>query len=154
MKSVSFVGSLVPVFIGTLALALGVNVAVLGAVTLIGGLILVVQAVFSIWSLHDEWANKYMYAIESTGANLDLSNKFRALGQLAANPPVDLAESFLILETKNDARQQQDTKQSVSGKEMRRGHHEALRIFQRPCASCNKVPTGEKASTCPTCGQY
>lgn len=58
------------------------------------------------------------------------------------------------LKTKQDARDIQDEKHSISEADEKRGMRYALRNYQRTCVSCGQVPTSMTSTSCNICGNF
>lgn len=146
-----FVGIAVPVFIGGSALTLGSGSKVLPFLVPIGSTLLIVQLVWSVWSLVANWEDRFSYATESTAANYRMASEFERLGSLN---PENIELRFELLKTENTLRSTQDYAQGVTDKEKRMGMRRALWKYQRECPVCKLIPKDMNPSQCSNCGHF
>lgn len=151
IQLLTFLGIVVPVLVGAVVLAFGVQFEHLGALLAFAGVISIVQLVVSAWALVANWTENLQYSLESATENFDLSLKFKKLGQ---NPPADFQTRSAALQAKDEARQGSDNKRNISDRENRRGHRAGLRQFERECKGCKKTPISMISSNCDMCGNF
>lgn len=120
----------------------------------IAGAIAIVQLLYSIWSLVSRWDNNLAGYIESKATNYNLSSRFENLSKDASLGQAEFDSEFRVLEKEAEIRKSLDHQFDVTDKEKRMGMRYGLRQFQRPCASCNKVPTDMKQTSCGVCGDF
>lgn len=154
LRILAFLGLAVPVAIGGIYMSYSSNQKLLSLALVIGSAIGIVQLLMSLLSLTNSWSDSLSSSSESKSANFDL---FREFEQLAKFPPTnddELKNKYSILTTIERAREQQDAKNALSEKEMRKGMRWALRYFNRGCVTCNQIPTSMKPTKCDTCGNF
>jgi mobilome CxxCx(11)CxxC protein len=154
LQALSFFGIIIPLLIGGVVLAYGTDGSFLKPLIAIAAAGVLVQLVISAWSIVYSWADSLQYSLESAADNLDLSLKFKELGEQAQAPPEDLESRAAALKARDDARQMSDAKKGVSQKELRYGHRTGLRQFARACDECKLVPRSMEPSNCNTCGRF
>jgi len=121
---------------------------------LVVGIVAIVEALVSVWSLAASWAENLSYSQRSTAENLALSAAFKELGQQAPNPPSDLEIKFTDLRSRDDSRRAGDAEQGVTEKEKRYAHHAGLVHFARACEGCKQTPISMDSSDCKMCGNF
>lgn len=154
LQLLSFIGLVVPLVVGGLALAYGAGFWALPVFIGVGSGIGVAQSVFALWAIQAGWVDAHSYAIRSIAANTELA---RAYDELAKNPPVDAKERRYrldVLRTKETAREEEDYKQGITDAEKRMGMRAALRKYQKACDSCHEVPTDMNPTECGVCGGF
>jgi mobilome CxxCx(11)CxxC protein len=154
LRLLSFLGIIVPVFIGGIVMTYGTHFPYIDFILTIGGIFGIIQLVTSIGALVSKWDDTYAYSQESTSANYDLANRYKVLAQ---SPPTRLDEFRTRLEflnAENQRRSDADYKQSITEQEKRKGLRASLRNFQRECTACHKVPTSMKPTDCDVCGNF
>ena len=147
-------GFIIPVAIGTAALAFGTGQTWWESVLLVSSILGGAQFLLSFGAYMFKWKEKHDYAIESASDNARLS---RTAHLLADDPPDDLQEMrwrFALLETENQRRNDQDRQQSLSVKEERKGRRASYLHFQHACPICQQVPKSMVPSNCENCGQF
>ncbi len=118
----------------------------------IAGTIAIIQLLLSIWSLVSSWNEKLSYYLESKSSNYNLSSQYQKLAKNTSISEDEFDSELRVLERESELRAALDNKNDVTDKEKRMGMRYALRHFQRPCASCNIVPTDMKSTSCGVCG--
>jgi mobilome CxxCx(11)CxxC protein len=154
LRKLTFLGIIVPVFVGGIVTTYGTQFKYIGWVLSLAGILGLIQLVASIWALIAKWDDEYAYAQESTSSNYDLSNRFKTLAQ---NPPSTIAEfktKLEFLNAENQRRSDLDYRQAITDAEKRKGLRAALRSFERACTACKKVPTSMEPSECDVCGKF
>jgi mobilome CxxCx(11)CxxC protein len=154
LRALSFMGIVIPLLIGGVVLGFGTDGSYLKPLIAIAAVAGIIQLVFSALSIAYSWADSLQYSLESASENLDLSLKFKELGEQASNPPADLELRVASIKAKDDARQMTDTKKGVTAKELRYGHRAGLRQFSRACDGCKQVPRSMEPSQCDICGGF
>lgn len=153
-RAIVFLGVIIPVAIGSIVIAFGVDFNLLPYILIVASVLGIVQIIFSVWAIIAKWDESFEYAVESTIANYDLADRYR---KLARNPPSEFCSfehAFKLLEVENKSRTAQDNKQSIKEKEKRYGMRATLREFQVECSGCGKVPTSMKPTNCDICGNF
>jgi len=154
IRFLTFLGIIVPVLIGAVAAAYGLESSISKLIFKIALPFTILQLIISVIALVNKWSENLSYSIEATNDYGNLSEAFKKLGK---NPPEeirDLEHQFEILETKYTSRTEQDSKYSLKDRELRKGMRSALREFQRKCIGCNTVPLSIKSSNCEVCGNF
>lgn len=154
LNVLSYVSFLIPVLVGGLALAYGPNLKGLPQIIALASGLLIFQTVVSAWAVVAGWVDAQTYAAESTIDNVQLSRRYRELGD---NPPQDLLElrrQYELLSADNRCRESQDYKRKVSDAENRAGHRYALWQLEVECQGCGKQPKSLRASICEVCGNF
>jgi mobilome CxxCx(11)CxxC protein len=154
LRILSFLGILIPIFIGTIYLSFRTQQWLLDLSVIIAGILGSLQVLLSAWSLTTRWEDTYSYALESQGHNYRLSASFEYLGKYSVLRPSELRKEFDLLQAENRQRTEQDNKQGLTDQEKRMGMRAALRKFQRSCAGCKEVPLSMKPSKCTVCGNF
>lgn len=154
LRTVAFLGLVVPLTIGGIYLSFHSQQKLLDVSITIAGILGILQLIISVWSLASRWEETYSYALESLSANYSISSRFEKLGRFPPPKPSDLQMQFEVLQTENNLRTEQDNKQGITDKEKRMGMRAALRKFQRKCAGCQRVPISMKPSNCDVCGNF
>lgn len=153
IRLLTFVGIGVPVVVGGVVLTFGRTASALPLILLLGGILLLLQLVGSVWALVADWGNLLAYSVESIASNYSLSNRYEALAKDDLSPEAEFRAHLQLLDVENEARETQDYKRGISDSEKRIGHRAGLRRFQRQCSSCKRVPQSMKPSKCPVCGR-
>jgi mobilome CxxCx(11)CxxC protein len=150
----TYVGFVVPLSIGAMVLAFGEKSSYLPRLLFLAGALGVIQLIVSAVAVVYGWADGLEYSLDSSTDNLFLSEEFKRLGGTAPDPPANLEGAAAALLARDEARRAQDTKKSVSEKEMRRGHRASLRQFGKECTGCKLIPISMKPTQCPICGDF
>lgn len=153
LRSLAFVGIAGPVLIGGMVIH-GIGPEYLHTFVYLVGIVSVIEALVSAWSLVFTWADDLSYSQRSAAENLALASAFRELGQQCQNPPSDFEVQFTALRSTDEARRAQDAEKRVTEKELRYGHRHGLRHFERECQGCKKVPTSMESTECNICGKF
>lgn len=154
LRLLTFLGMIVPAIIGSIVLSFGINAPVLPLLISVASILIPAQFFFSVWSLVSKWDDTLAYSTKSNSTNKNLSLRYR---ELARTPPEDdasLNQRVQFLQAEYQWQSRDDEVQGVTEKEKRMGMRAGLREFQRPCATCEKVPSSMKSTECPTCGQF
>jgi mobilome CxxCx(11)CxxC protein len=153
LRLLAFIGIAGPVVIGGMVIH-GIAPNYLGRFVLVVGIIAIIEALVSVWSLAASWAENLSYSQRSTAENLALSSAFKELGEQAANPPPDLELKFTDLRSRDDSRRAADAEQGMKEKEKRYAHRAGLVHFGRPCEGCKQIPISMDSSNCKMCGRF
>ncbi|MBN1225059.1 MAG: hypothetical protein JXB23_17555 [Candidatus Aminicenantes bacterium] len=154
LKWITFFGIGVPMSVGGVLMAFGLNSAYLPIAMTTASVLGVFQLIFSLWSLVSRWEDNLSYSLESGSLNHRISRNFKSL---AIDPPSNqevFRMRFEILSVEEANRNDLDNKQGITEKERRMGMRAALREFKRPCAGCKEIPTSMKATDCNICGNF
>ncbi|MEC4004838.1 mobilome CxxCx(11)CxxC protein [Flavobacterium sp. SUN052] len=153
LRTINFIGLIVPLLFGGYLLTFGTNSIKEGAVY-VGGAILFVQLFFSAFALVFKWDDELAYSLEATRDHNLLSQDFKTLGQFPPISVKELTARYNILNEKLKSRNEQDVKHDLSDKERIKGMRWSLREFKRPCVSCGQIPYSIEKTDCPVCGKY
>lgn len=152
LKRITFLGLLSPVLLGGFVAAFSTDSEVLKQILLpLCGLLTVVQAIYSLFSLTYKWDEKHSYAIVAVKDNVRLSNEFNKLKKL---DDAQITTLYPQLREEYDRQLLMDTAQSISKEEERFSMRQALFHFKSPCPTCNQIPQKLAATDCDTCGNY
>ncbi len=154
LRSLDFLGIIVPVFVGGIVLSFGTNLSLLPRILTIASILGMIQLVMSVLSLVMGWQDALVYSEGSVSTNYRLSREYEKLG---TNPPNTFASfelQFSLLEKENQLQEETDNKQGVTEKEKREGMRAGLRQFQRQCAACGEIPQSMRPSDCDVCGNF
>lgn len=154
LQAVSFLGIVVPLFIGGTVMAFGLQFTLLPELITVAAALGLAQLLLSAGAIVYSWADSLEYALQSTAENFDLSVRFKELGGTATGPPSDLEVRYASLAARDDARRANDATKGVSDKELHRGHRAGLRQFRRECSACKKVPVSMESTDCEVCGRF
>ncbi|MBU1356380.1 MAG: hypothetical protein KJ620_07415 [Candidatus Edwardsbacteria bacterium] len=147
-------GIVTPVVVGATAMGYRFDAGILKYVITIAIPVTIAQLIFSVFAVVFKWDDELAYAYEASQEYNNISNSFRKLAQI---PPEDLIafdRTLELLETRYQARSEQDAKHSVKEWELRKGMRFALREFQRECVGCNIKPTSIESTSCNVCGKF
>ncbi|MBN2312698.1 MAG: hypothetical protein JXM79_02140 [Sedimentisphaerales bacterium] len=154
LRLLSFLGIIVPVFVGGIVTTYGIQFKYIGIILATGGILALAQLIASIWAIIAKWDDAYAYSQESTSANYDLANKYKAIAQSPPSKLDDFRIRLEFLNAENQRRSDTDYRQSITEKEKRMGMRAALRNLQRECTACKMVPTTMKPTNCGVCGNF
>lgn len=151
IQALDFASLIIPVAVGAFVLSFGAQSSYIWIILAIAGIATMAHLFFAVWSVttHLHW--EYAYCRETMTANARYSRAFESLGRL---PPPDLAIKYMVLAAEHDAREDEDLKHDISGKDKNMGLRSALRYFQHECVACKTVPTNMSSTECPVCGQF
>lgn len=151
LRLLAWLGLAVPVSLGGLVTAFGVNQKLLVPALVVAGLLSLVQALLSLWALTSRWDDSLSYGLESVRGNHRLASQYERLASLG---PTDIAARLEVVDASNQARIENDLSQGITDAEKRMGMRAGLRQFRRACAECAQVPTSLQPSKCNTCGNF
>jgi mobilome CxxCx(11)CxxC protein len=147
--TIVYLGIGVPGLVGFVALSFGKQwVTYLEAVA---GIVLAFQFAISLWSVVDNWDERYAYALAAARANMRLFTEWDSVAKL---PPDDVEAHVKELDAENNRQDAADLGQAISVKEKRYGMRSALFYFRKVCATCNQMPMSLKPLNCDTCGNF
>jgi mobilome CxxCx(11)CxxC protein len=157
VRWLTFVGLLIPVAIGGIALASYKDPRYLDEAVLIGATVGVIMGVFSLWSVVANWPENLDYSSASNADNHRLSDQLKALARQAATPPADFEIRYKELTTLDEVQNVADIRRDISDGEKIYGHRAALLQFKRQCDVCGETPLTMKMpffpwKRCPRCG--
>lgn len=146
---ITYLGIVVPLLVGSLALSFGKEWVVFLAVP--AGIVIAIQLALSVWSLVAKWDDKYSYSINAMQAQTKL---FNAWDQLGKRRPEDLEKLVDELNVDDQRQEALDLAQSISEKEKRYAMRYSLFHFAQACRSCKTKPASMKPTNCDTCGNF
>jgi len=154
IKLLSFLGIAVPATLGALLGSFLLKPQYLNIAIIIVAAAVILQLVFSIWSVVDQWNDKLSYYIESKSSNYRLAGSFKELADNISHEKNNFDLNKQILDAENKYRTDLDNRYDVSDEEKRIVMHAGLYKYQRPCAICKEVPKSLKQTKgCETCGK-
>ncbi|WP_373696240.1 mobilome CxxCx(11)CxxC protein [Actinomycetospora flava] len=155
LQLVSFLGLVVPLVVGGLALSYGVGFSALPVIIIVGSAIGIAQAVVALWSLVATWVEAYDHAVRSAVNNKALTREFEGVARALTIHDSAAAEIELrTLEARDDAQRDLDTRAGVTEPQKREGMRSALLRTQRKCVRCEKIPESMQPTECGVCGDY
>lgn len=154
LQLITFLGILVPLLVGSIALGYGYNNNILDVVLKIVIPISVIQLIVSTWSLVARWNEANAYYMESSISNSNLSIKYQNLSKFPPKDLGNLRDEMEKIDIEKTQRDIQDKKYSFSEKEKRKGMRYSLRKFERSCAGCGEIPKSMGATDCDICGKF
>lgn len=152
LKIIAFLGLLSPVLLGGFVAAFSSDNQILTNILLpVCGLLTILQAIMSLWSLVSKWDDVHAYSISAVKNNTRLTNDF---DQLTNQTESKIKRDFPRLFDEFNRQEIEDTAQSVTTKEKRFAMRESLFQYKNKCPTCNKIPETLTPSNCDTCGNY
>lgn len=154
-KKLKFYALVFPALVGLIAFGYKAEYPVVLDIAIIIAIPLtIIQFIFALLAITQEWDNELLYSIE---AAIDYNHLYGEFKRLAEFPPVTFEEfdqRFGILNTKYAFRSQQNSKHEVKEKELRKGMKYSLREFKKECIECKIIPTSMESTSCSVCGKY
>jgi mobilome CxxCx(11)CxxC protein len=157
LRSLTYIGLLLPVLVGGTVLAFGIDSFILPAVLAITAIAGLVQLAGSLWSVVANWVDEHAYAEESVTANNRLAEMYDDLEKNPPTAPVGM-QTMQLLDVEYRARRDLDVKHAISAKERQLGRHAVLFRQRKQCSDCGAVPRSESPArwsnpTCMICGR-
>lgn len=149
LRYLSFAGLASPLLVAAAVGIFGLDSESAKVTVLLASVIAAIQMFVSGWALVEGWDGELSYAVESLQANERLSREFRLLVGTT-----DASSQLRELVVEDDARQEQDIKRGIDGREKRYGMRMALRELKSKCAACHTVPLASKPTACNVCGDF
>ena len=149
-----FFGIAVPLTIGATASGYGLDSEILKWVIVVAVPLTIIQLIISVAAAVQKWDDELSYSYESASENLEIALKHESFAKYPPNEKSTLEGEMQILKTKQESRDKQDDKHSITEKEERMGMRYALRNYNRPCVTCGKVPTSMTPTSCNICGNF
>lgn len=153
-SKLKFFGIAVPLTVGASATGFGIDSPILKWIVFIAAPLMIIQLVMSLSAVIYKWDEELAYSYESSSDNLSIAYKYENLAKYPPAVKENLENEMVKLKTKQDARDIQDEKHSISEADERKGMRYALRNFQRTCVSCGQVPTSMTSTKCNICGNF
>ena len=151
-KVITFLGLVSPLVVGTFAASFTFDSEILKFIVApIAGLITVIQAIFSLWSLVSRWDENYIYSVNSIKVNTHLTSEFE---KLANSTDGIMGRNIGRLRDEYERQEMADSTQHITDKEKRFAQRSALFHYKSKCPTCNEVPQRIKASKCDSCGNF
>ncbi|WP_052600199.1 mobilome CxxCx(11)CxxC protein [Aureispira sp. CCB-QB1] len=154
LRSISFLGILIPILLGGLVVAYGTKSAALGWGLVITSPFGIAQLVLSAWSINSSWNDLYSSYLESSLENSILAREYETLAKYPPSEFEELKQEKEKIDIKKANRDKEDNKNPLSEKERRKGMRWALRNYKRSCAGCNEVPKSMESTNCDVCGKF
>jgi len=153
---INYFGIVVPLTIGGVAIGYGVNSKLLVILIPIAAFLSVIQLIVFTWAIIKKWDEELSYSYESATANKLLADEFECLAKYDHNTEESLSffSKYQFLKAKNQSREEQDSKHSIIGHELRKGMRYALRNYKRECTGCKNIPISMKSTNCDVCGNF
>jgi len=147
-------GIVTPIAVGATAIGYGHDAEILKSLIAFAIPILIIQLVFSVFTVIFRWDKELAYAYEASQDYNNLSSSFKKLGNLPPSEYENLEKSLDVLKTRYQARSEQDAKHSIREWELRKGMRYALRQFRRECVACKIIPESMESTDCNVCGKF
>lgn len=154
LSLLTYMGLVIPLMAGALALSYGVDFFLLPLVLAIGVAAAIIQLLVSLWAATHHWARSYADSLVSASANEKLFDSFERLAKDPSPQLADYRQTLDVLKNADDSQRQHDEQHAISEKERRYGMRAALFKRRAPCAGCNLVPRNLKPSECEVCGDF
>lgn len=148
----TFLTFLSPLVVGAVALGYGQNDKNLEYALMAFIPLAIFQVVLGLWSLVAKWDDDFSYFVESSIANLNLSDEFKECAKIPQSTVEELEKKISILNAKYSERGVQDKKVELSTKDRNRGMRYALIKYQWPCAGCKEKAISMIKTECKICG--
>lgn len=153
LRLLSYVGIVVPIFVGGSVMGFG-QFDALPVMIAVGSVVGVAQMAVSTWALTANWVDGHSYAVGSNVENKELARKYEELASRPPTSPKAFQEQVKLLNAVDKARQSQDYQQGVTLAEKRFGMRSALWKYDTPCHGCKTVPTSMTPGECDVCGKF
>ena len=150
----NFFGIAVPLTIGATASGYGFNSDILKWVIVLAAPLTVIQLIFSVAAVVRKWDDELSYSYESASENLEIALRYENLAKYPPSIKSTLENEISKLFIKQEARDKQDDKHSITEKDEKMGMRYALRNYQRKCSSCGDIPTSMTPTSCNICGNF
>ncbi len=154
INALKFLGIIVPLTIGAIALGYGANNNILLYAIIVGTPVIILQLIISTLSIVYKWDDELAYSFEATSDYNNLYDEFRKLFDFPTQSSTELEKKFEVLNAKLNSREQQNSKHKITEKELRIGMRYSLREHKKECAGCTKTPTDMKSTQCGVCGNF
>lgn len=151
-RIITFLGIALPLFIGLYVGAYSLESEILKSIILpFVGMLTIVQAVVSAWSLVARWDETYTYAINAIKDNTRLTSESE---KLATASEEEIRREIEGLRFRYSHQEAQDTVQEITKEEKRFAQRSALFQYRSECPTCRKVPESMTPSNCDSCGNF
>lgn len=154
LRLINFLGIAVPTAGGALFWLFSAASRYRPHVSVVAGVLGLVQLIASIWALVADWQDALVYAQESTADNYRMAREYERLGREPPSKGDELKLKRELLEKEYELRDRSDRQRGLSEAEKRAGTRAALRNYQRKCAGCGEVPKSLRPSECEVCGSF
>lgn len=151
---ITFLGVVVPVIVGSIAMSFGADSALLKYFLFLAGIVITIQLVLSAWSIVSRWDEKYEYAMNSIGENTRLYNEWDAYNKLEISDTKESEDKFNEILSRTQKQEFSDIKQNITDKEKRFANRASLFYFKQACSVCSQIPTTVSPSKCDGCGNF
>lgn len=154
-SKLKFFGIAVPLTIGTTASGYGFDSKFLKLAIIISAPLTIIQLIVSVLATVNKWDEELSYSFESAAENSEIALRYENLAKYPPNNNKVLLEGEMaILKTKQESRDKQDDKHSITEKDERKGMRYSLKYYQRTCTGCGQIITSMKPSSCNICGNF
>lgn len=151
LGTTQFLGVVVPVSVGSVALGFGAYPQILSYSLIVAGILSIFQLILTVWSLTFRWDNDYAEALSTVKANTNLRLQWE---DLARDSPNDLDKKVNDLKILDRNQELKDIQKNITDKDNRKMMRASLLFYKRKCATCNEIPTSMKSTECATCGNF
>jgi mobilome CxxCx(11)CxxC protein len=150
LRLLLFVGLGVPMLVGALAMAFGVEKWVIVVASIVG----IVQLMLNLFAVVQKLDDEVVYSQKAASEHSFLSDAFKQLGQNPASSKTKVRHEYELLQTRLASIDSTDKEHGLTPKELRRAHRAGHREFRRECVACNTTPTDMKSVDCGVCGRF
>lgn len=154
LQAISLLGIAVPGILGGIVFGYGLDSSVPTWTIVVATPLGILQLFLSICSVVYGWSDIYQFYLESYAENSSLASEYEQLVKFTDKDFDTLKIEKDKLDIKRNNRTKQDSKNSLSEKECRKGMRWSLRKYQRSCAACSKIPTSMDSTSCGVCGNF
>ncbi|EPW0993882.1 mobilome CxxCx(11)CxxC protein, partial [Vibrio cholerae] len=151
---ITFLGIVLPVFVGGVYISFGQSKDVMSTILVFAGIAGVLQLVLSTWSLVSGWDSKYELAIKSLQGNTANFNSCKRFSNAEYRSDAELLTAYDSIVRDIEQQELIDITQHISKAEKHLAYVSALTYYNRSCHVCETNPN--HASTlkkCSSCGQ-
>ena len=154
VNGIKYLGIIVPLIVGALALGYEYKYGILAIAIKIAIPFTVFQLILSVHSIVYKWDDELAYAFEAIEDYNYLYDEYKKLYFIPTVSYSGLYNKYNVLNSRLTSRENQDNKHKITDKELRMGMRYSLREHKKACAGCNIIPVSMKASKCDVCGNF
>ena len=148
---ITFTGFALPISVGVFVSAFSTNADVFEYFLYVVGVLSIIQALLSLWSVTSHWNDRYSYSVASIKANNRLVSDFKDLSKQSTSK---IKKDIDRLRFEYNRQDQEDSAQGITDKERRRAMCCTLMQYQKKCAGCGETPLAVKPTECGICGNF
>jgi len=152
IKFLTFLGIVIPILIGLIALGYELDSFTLKLAKTIAIPISIFQCLVSALALVYKWGDNLLISSELSHSYAILSNDFKMLAEYPPDEYEKFKNEFLSL--KKDYEQKGQHSPKIKEYELRKGMRYALRQFQVKCYECGIIPISMESTNCGVCGKF